>query len=684
MIKYCFSLPYGDHWFFAAENLYKKKLAEPVIWIGDNCHFSKSNFLFKNASVLDIDKMIHFPFKFKSIDYTGEFIDFFSSTNYLIAKDSCLKMMDRLDLFGTFSRLDREVFFHNSVIFLLKTVFIKKPDIFICVENPHSHSQYLLFQICKYLKIPCFKFNNWVINPLLFVENMKTNKRIYFEDIFIEESLSKKLTLNFENYVNNLLAKKESYEINYMKQQRINNRIHKRIENIFRQRIVSELKEIKKNFIEILFNQYNPINPYKLIFFSRIFFKWKRNKNLILQNRRTNDLINYKNEYVYFPLHFENERTTNPDGYEYQDQFKAICKLRSIIPEYIQIIIKEHPSQFNMLSKGSRGRSPLFYNLIKNLKNVKIASVHENSIKLIMHSQLVSTITGTVAIEAAVLGKKTLYFGRPWYQNMPNTFDIRKNSDFNTIKKYPIEDLNRILKFLKRLQLKYSYPLYMNNTQKILFQEEFYEINRNNQSKITYEILKKLIKKTTIKIIKKEINKQFRGSIKNKRILFLKSLYLSIKGLNVDKNVLILSKVKFRNVKKIFLKKNVIIKSHAHICVCNENANIKIGENTTVGNYTFIYASKEIIIGSDCMLAPFVYIVDSNHGTSLEMSMNLQNNVTKSVKIGNNVWIGAHTIILPGVKISDGAIIAAGSVVNKNIPENTIFGGVPAKYIKKR
>lgn len=56
---------------------------------------------------------------------------------------------------------------------------------------------------------------------------------------------------------------------------------------------------------------------------------------------------------------------------------------------------------------------------------------------------------------------------------------------------------------------------------------------------------------------------------------------------------------------------------------------------------------------------------------------------TKPIIIGNHVWIGMNAIILKGVKIGDGAIVSAGAVVNRDIPENTLVGGVPAKIIKE-
>jgi acetyltransferase-like isoleucine patch superfamily enzyme len=57
--------------------------------------------------------------------------------------------------------------------------------------------------------------------------------------------------------------------------------------------------------------------------------------------------------------------------------------------------------------------------------------------------------------------------------------------------------------------------------------------------------------------------------------------------------------------------------------------------------------------------------------------------VLSSVRIGKNVWIGANATICPGVSIGDGAVIAAGAVVTGDVPKNTVYGGVPAKFIKE-
>jgi acetyltransferase-like isoleucine patch superfamily enzyme len=112
-----------------------------------------------------------------------------------------------------------------------------------------------------------------------------------------------------------------------------------------------------------------------------------------------------------------------------------------------------------------------------------------------------------------------------------------------------------------------------------------------------------------------------------------------------------------------------------------------LGNNVYIGEQCNIRASgSEIKIGSQTMIANNVIIVSANHKTALGMPMCLQayDENKSGVKIGEDCWIGAHSTILPGATIGDGVVIAAGAVVRGTIPSFTIWGGVPAKFIKKR
>ncbi len=116
------------------------------------------------------------------------------------------------------------------------------------------------------------------------------------------------------------------------------------------------------------------------------------------------------------------------------------------------------------------------------------------------------------------------------------------------------------------------------------------------------------------------------------------------------------------------------------------NAFISIGENTRIHG-TCIHAHKKITIGKRCLIAANCQIIDSSgHDLSFE---NVENRIktsgiAKSITIQDDVWLGMNCIILPGVTIGKGSIVAAGSVVAKSIPEMCIVGGNPARIIKSR
>jgi acetyltransferase-like isoleucine patch superfamily enzyme len=125
--------------------------------------------------------------------------------------------------------------------------------------------------------------------------------------------------------------------------------------------------------------------------------------------------------------------------------------------------------------------------------------------------------------------------------------------------------------------------------------------------------------------------------------------------------------------------------------------------NTVVGDYTYIGGSNKIqnaVIGKFCSIGPEVRIGLGIHPLHLkstypgfytnseyyrvEKQYDFTGEEYKQVEIGHDVWIGARATILDGVKIGDGAVIAAGAVVTKDVPSYAIVGGVPAKVIKYR
>ncbi len=115
-----------------------------------------------------------------------------------------------------------------------------------------------------------------------------------------------------------------------------------------------------------------------------------------------------------------------------------------------------------------------------------------------------------------------------------------------------------------------------------------------------------------------------------------------------------------------------------------ENARITIGKNCVIGPYSIILGQGGVIIGDNVIIAPRVSILPINHNyndtTKLIKDQGIK---TKGIVIEDNVWIGHGATILDGVKISKGSVIAAGAVVNKDVPEYSLVTGSPAKVIKK-
>ena len=119
--------------------------------------------------------------------------------------------------------------------------------------------------------------------------------------------------------------------------------------------------------------------------------------------------------------------------------------------------------------------------------------------------------------------------------------------------------------------------------------------------------------------------------------------------------------------------------------IAQKGTGITIGARTGISARAYLAGQGGITIGSDVIMGPNVQIFSENHNFNDQALTIKQQGVTKqAVTIGNNCWIGASSIILAGVTIEDGCVVAAGSVVNKSFPKNSVIAGIPAKLIKNR
>ena len=131
--------------------------------------------------------------------------------------------------------------------------------------------------------------------------------------------------------------------------------------------------------------------------------------------------------------------------------------------------------------------------------------------------------------------------------------------------------------------------------------------------------------------------------------------------------------------RRFFLGNHSVIESYC--CINNAVGDVVIGDYTRIGIHNTIIGP--VCIGNHVNLAQGITVTALNHNFKDKTKrIDEQGISTNPVVIGDDVWIGANAVILPGVTIGKHCVVAAGAVVTKDVPDNTIVGGVPAKVIK--
>ena len=166
------------------------------------------------------------------------------------------------------------------------------------------------------------------------------------------------------------------------------------------------------------------------------------------------------------------------------------------------------------------------------------------------------------------------------------------------------------------------------------------------------------------------------------------------KSATIDESVLLMKNIIIQNEtsdrKKMIVGKNTKIGANAHFIIYPESKGIFIGEESLVNTNCNLYSMEKISIGNRVLISYNVSIFDNNsHPLKMEdRAKHIQNPADNSrveraeVTIEDDVWVGCNSVILKGVTIGKGSIIAAGSVVTASVQPFSIIGGAPAKVIK--
>lgn len=164
------------------------------------------------------------------------------------------------------------------------------------------------------------------------------------------------------------------------------------------------------------------------------------------------------------------------------------------------------------------------------------------------------------------------------------------------------------------------------------------------------------------------------------------------KYIEAGKNLIVedYAEINARSARKIILGNRVTIGKFAIIRPGNLyggeiGEGLKVGDHSNIGPYSYIGCSGYIEIGNQVMISPRVSIYAENHVfDEITRTIKSQGVKRKQVVIEDDCWIASNTIILAGVTIGKGSVVAAGSVVTSDVPPYSVVGGVPARLIKKR
>ncbi len=144
--------------------------------------------------------------------------------------------------------------------------------------------------------------------------------------------------------------------------------------------------------------------------------------------------------------------------------------------------------------------------------------------------------------------------------------------------------------------------------------------------------------------------------------------------------------IKYRFLdKRILIGDGSFIHNHATFIVAdNQDARISIGKGTYIGRYINLHTNSKIVIGDNCVLSDYIYISTLSHGLEPDAGRILdQEDYDKGeVTLGENVFIGFGSMIMPNISLGNWCVVGAGSVVTKSFPEFCMIAGNPAKLVK--
>ena len=321
-----------------------------------------------------------------------------------------MKIMDRADMYKFFTYQSRFDLFITHLEFWNSIIDQKEVDLVISTDMPHEAQDYIAYRLCEMKKINrCFLVQSQIYQFYQLFDDIDSNDH-YLSNYDIEENAE---------FISNPIIQE------YYQKQMCPDFVPFYMENISKKTNFFYNISIKFSDIINLIITNKLLKPFNLIeyFYLREIFGSVANKRLKTFYDGISVIPNYDLPYIYFPLHFQPERTTSPQGGIYSNQEIVVKMLSYFAPPNWVVYLKEHPMQTN------NSRSISYYEKLSNLPNVKFVDRSTNSLKLVLNSRAVASITGTAAWEAFCYKKPVILFGNIFFKYAKGVFNVKSNLD---------------------------------------------------------------------------------------------------------------------------------------------------------------------------------------------------------------------------------------------------------------
>jgi hypothetical protein len=447
----------------------------PSVWIGDYRQDPFARKRYPECAVLPI-KEFHTLFPTEETKYVPS-AEYLRSEPFLRMKNQAMKLMDRQDETRIFARLERDAHFYAMFNRLYSLIIEKDIKFLVAGEAPHSSGQLLAYRICESLGIPTYHLVSNIYVPLLQINTSLVGKPI---PVVTKPNVDQQISIivdQFETYRNGIPTPL------YMKQQADfdhNYNFVREVALYWKHLIALRIKPLMR----IGFKPNNDYHLRRKLPMDANQKKWLFPfvRRHLLQALATEyakyavkvDLNDPKFEkFVYFPMPYEPERTSNPDGGDFYESIDALIALRNFVPADIPILVKEHPSQFSNKLQGFQARSPLIYQVLAKLENVTLVDISVPSAALVEKSEFVSCITGTAALEAALTGGKGLIFGTPWFYGLPGIHHFDEIGSYEKLLKAPTFTVDEIKAAVPKISKGFTFAGIANYSVGIYFERKF-------------------------------------------------------------------------------------------------------------------------------------------------------------------------------------------------------------------